>query len=114
MVANGQFYGGGIHVAREARMDSGVFEVYVLGDIGFWKALVNLPGLYSGSFVTRSDLVRHFKAARVVAQSEERVLLNLDGEQPGMLPATFEVLPSALQLVIAAGAPFRGASTVRN
>lgn len=100
IVANGQFYGGGIHVAREARMNSGAFEVYVLGDIGFWKALVNLPRFYSGSYVKRADLVRRYTARRVVAQSSERVLLNLDGEQPGSLPAAIEVLPSALRLVV--------------
>jgi diacylglycerol kinase family enzyme len=81
-------------------MDSGAFEVYVLGDIGFWKAIVNLPRFYSGSYVERSDLVRRFTAHRVVAQSGEHVLLNLDGEQPGQLPAAIEVLPSALELVV--------------
>jgi YegS/Rv2252/BmrU family lipid kinase len=100
IIANGRYYGGGIHVARDARMDSGAFEVYVLGNIGFWKAIVNLPKLYSGSYVKRPDLVRCYTARRVSAQSSERVLLNLDGEQPGLLPATIEVLPSALQLVV--------------
>lgn len=98
MVANGQYYGGGIHVAREATMASGSFEVYVLGDVGFWKALWYVPSLYSGAYVERADLVRRFTASRVVAQSAERVLLNLDGEQPGLLPAVIEILPSALPL----------------
>jgi len=103
MVANGQYYGGGIHVAREAAMASGSFEVYVLGDVGFWKALWNVPRLYSGTYVDRTDLVRRFTASRVVAQSDERVLLNLDGEQPGLLPAVIEILPSALPLECAPG-----------
>ncbi|MCC6486149.1 MAG: diacylglycerol kinase family lipid kinase [Candidatus Hydrogenedentes bacterium] len=103
MVANGQYYGGGIHVAREAAMASGTFEVYVLGDVGFWKALWNVPRLYAGTYVDRTDLVRRFTASRVVAQSEERVLLNLDGEQPGLLPAVIEILPSALPLECAPG-----------
>ena len=99
IVANGRYYGGGIHVAREATMASGTFEVYVLGDVRFWKALWNLPRFYSGTYVERTDLVRRFKASRVVAQSDERVLLNLDGEQPGLLPAVIEILPLALPLV---------------
>ncbi|MCC6694223.1 MAG: diacylglycerol kinase family lipid kinase [Candidatus Hydrogenedentes bacterium] len=103
MVANGQYYGGGIHVAREAAMASGSFEVYVLGDVGFWKALWNVPRLYTGTYVDRTDLVRRFTASRVVAQSDERVLLNLDGEQPGLLPAVIEILPSALPLECAPG-----------
>ncbi len=100
IIANGKYYGGGIHVAREARMDSGSFEVYVLGDIGFWKAVFNLPKFYTGSYIDRTDLVRRYTAHRVVAHSDERVLLNLDGEQPGQLPAAVEVLPAALRLVV--------------
>ena len=33
IIANGQFYGGGIRVAREARLTGGQFEVYVINDI---------------------------------------------------------------------------------
>ncbi|GMU93137.1 MAG: hypothetical protein AMXMBFR4_21950 [Candidatus Hydrogenedentota bacterium] len=100
IVANGQYFGGGIHVAKDARMDSGVFEVYVLGDIRLLTALRNLHHLYSGAYVNMPHLVRRFEAVRVVAQSKERVLLDLDGEQPGQLPAAIEMLPSALQLVV--------------
>ena len=35
---------------------------------------------------------------QVLAESDERVLLDVDGEQPGMLPATFECLPGAIRI----------------
>jgi len=100
IIANGQYYGGGIHVAREAKMDDGTFEVYVLGDIRLLTALRYLHTFYSGTYVRYPHLVRRFKATRIVAQSDERVLLNLDGEQPGQLPAAIELLPGALQFVL--------------
>ena len=96
IVANGQYYGGGIHVARGARMDDGRFDVYVLGDIGVFTALRYLPAFYSGAFLKYPHLVRRFSATRVVARSDERVLLDVDGEQPGQLPAAIELLPAAL------------------
>ncbi len=100
IIANGQFYGGGIHVARDARMDDGQFEVYVLGDIRLLTALRYLHTFYLGTYIRYPHLVQRFKATRVVAQSDERVLLNLDGEQPGQLPAAVELLPAALQFIV--------------
>lgn len=99
IVANGQFYGGGMHVAPEARLDSGEFEVYVIGDVGRLEAVVNLPKLYRGRLLRRADKVSYYLAKRIVARSDDTVLLDLDGEQPGRLPATFEILPGALRIL---------------
>lgn len=100
IVANGQYYGGGIHVARDARMDDGQFEVYVLGDIRLLTALRYLHTFYLGTYLKYPHLVRRYTGTRITAQSDERVLLNLDGEQPGQLPAAIELLPAALPFVI--------------
>jgi diacylglycerol kinase family enzyme len=35
----------------------------------------------------------------VYATSDERVLLEIDGEAAGTLPATFEIIPAALRVV---------------
>ena len=37
---------------------------------------------------------------RVFASSEQRVLLDLDGEQPGTLPAELEIVPAALNMIM--------------
>jgi diacylglycerol kinase family enzyme len=102
IVANGQYYGGGIHVARDARMDDGQFEIYVLGDIKLLTALRYLHTFYLGTYLRYPHLVRRFTGTRIVAQSDERVLLNLDGEQPGQLPTAIELLPAALPFVVPA------------
>lgn len=102
IVANGQYYGGGIHVARDARMDDGQFEIYVLGDIRLLTALRYLHTFYLGTYLQYPHLVKRYVGTRVVAQSDERVLLNLDGEQPGQLPAAIELLPAALPFIVPA------------
>ena len=94
------YYGGGIHVARDARMDDGQFEVYVLGDIHLLTALRYLHTFYLGTYLRYPHLVRRYTGTRITAQSDERVLLNLDGEQPGQLPAAIELLPAALPFVV--------------
>ena len=100
IVANGQYYGGGIRVAREAELDSGHFEVICVPRVSFWEALPNLLKLYDGSFVENPRWARTFKGTRIVAQSRDEVLVDLDGEGPGTLPAGIELLPAALKLVI--------------
>lgn len=108
IVANGAYYGGGMHVAPDARLDSGVFEVIAIGDVGIVEAAVNLPKLYRGRLLKKAGKVEHFTTSTIVARTEGRLLLNLDGEQPGALPATFEVLPSALKILRPGGGIFEG------
>lgn len=100
MVANGQYYGGGMHVAPHARLDSRAFDVYVIGDVGKAEAVINLPKLYRGRLLRKPDKVRYFRASRVFADSSQEVLLNLDGEQPGRLPVSIQLLPSVLKVAV--------------
>ncbi len=111
VVANGQYDGGGMHVAPRARLDSGRFEVYVIGDVSRPDALFHLPLLYRGQLEKRADKVKYFKAARITARSPEEVLITLDGEQPGRLPAAIEMVPAALNIV--AGPRCRAAQPTR-
>jgi YegS/Rv2252/BmrU family lipid kinase len=96
-VANGRFFGGGMKVAPEARLDDGLFDVVTLGDFGFSDLLLRGLDIYSGKHVTNPKVTIH-RARRVeaVPTNGEEVLLDVDGEQPGRLPATFELLPQAL------------------
>jgi diacylglycerol kinase family enzyme len=97
-VANGQYHGGGMWVAPEARVDDGKFNVTIIGDFSLPEVLWHLPKLYNGKLMAL-DKVSSFTATKVEASSEDRVLLDVDGEQPGQLPATIEILPGALNLI---------------
>jgi len=100
VVAKGQYDGGGMHMAPKAQLNNGHFEVYVIGDITRTDALLHLPLLYRGQLEKRPDKIRHFRATRVTARSPQQVLITLDGEQPGRLPAAIEMVPTALNLVV--------------
>ena len=97
-VANGQYHGGGMWVSPEARVNDGKFHVTVIGDFSLPEVLWHLPKLYNGKLMGLQK-VSSFTATRVEARSEERVLLDLDGEQPGRLPVTVEMVPGALKLI---------------
>lgn len=99
-VANGQFFGGGMWIAPQAELDDGRFDVVTLGPLTMWDILFRMGRVYKG---THLDLpqVRFARAARVEAEPvdpDEAILLDVDGEAPGRLPATFQLLPRALKL----------------
>lgn len=99
-VANGRYFGGGMQVAPEAALDDGLFDVVVLGDLSFPEALRLAGPIYRGTHLGRPK-VSTARARQVHAEpldSGEEVLLDVDGETPGRLPATFSLLPAALRI----------------
>jgi len=97
-VCNGQYCGGGMRPGLTARLDDGVLRVVEVGALPLARVLVNLPKLYSGE-VEGVEGVRVRDARRIEVGSDQQVLVDCDGEQPGRLPATYEVRPGALRLV---------------
>lgn len=98
-VCNGAWFGGGMHVAPEARLDDGLFDVVVMRGAPTLKVFSLLNKIYSGAHV-RSPLVSCFRARVVEAEplGAGPVLVDTDGEAPGILPARFELLPRRLHL----------------
>lgn len=98
-IANGEFFGGGMHIAPGAHLDDGLFDVVALPDVSHARQVRALPSLYRGTILNRPG-VYHTRGATVVAEplSSEPVLLDVDGEAPGRLPATFTVRAGAVRL----------------
>jgi diacylglycerol kinase family enzyme len=97
IVANCRYLGGGMAMTPDARPDDGRFDVLLLGDITRRDLLLTLPKVYRGTHLPhpKAELLR---GTRVVVRSETPLPVELDGEQPGTTPATFEVVPEALRL----------------
>ena len=98
-VANGKFFGGGMQIAPNARIDDGFFDITVIGDVTKFDVIKNVRKLYSGDLIEHPE-VRYFKSKKVTIESEEEVLLDLDGELPGKAPVSFEMLPSILNVIV--------------
>jgi YegS/Rv2252/BmrU family lipid kinase len=100
VVANGRYFGGGMHVAPRALPDDGQLDVVVAGDLNVWENVRGLAEIRKGTHLDSGNLkISHALARRVEVSSPELVRVEADGEQPGVLPAVFEVLPGALEVV---------------
>lgn len=103
VVANCKYFGGGMMVAPEAVPDDGLFDVVVAGDLNTLEGARFLAQVRRGTHVGGSGgKVTSHRARQVEISADSQVRIDLDGEQPGFLPACFEVLPAALDLVLPA------------
>ncbi len=98
IIANGRYFGRGFLAAPQAKMDDGLFDIVSVGDFGTIEALWHLPKLYRGTHLGL-EKVAYFRGRKVEASSDEEVLLEMDGELVGTLPATFGIIPGAINVV---------------
>jgi diacylglycerol kinase (ATP) len=97
IVANCRYFAGGMKILPEADPADGRLDVLVWGDVSKADLALNLHKLYRGTHVTHPKATIR-RARRVVITPQSPLPVEADGEQPGLTPATFEVVPSALRL----------------
>lgn len=103
-VANGRFFGGGMMIAPDAAIDDGAFDVVVLRASGKVALLRQINLLYRGAHVGL-DIVTIVRGRKVTVMplaplSENVALVDIDGDSPGRIPATFEIRPRALMVAV--------------
>jgi YegS/Rv2252/BmrU family lipid kinase len=95
--ANGRYFGGGMMVAPDASPSDGLLDVTIWSGYGISDFILKSKAIYEGSHVKLKG-TRQARCRRLEASSDEEVLLDVDGEQPGRLPCAIEVLPAAIRL----------------
>lgn len=99
-VGNGRFFGGGMKICPTSSLDDGRLAFVVVGDMGKAQVVRDIRRLYDGTHLQLEDVqsweIRSLRATPAVADA--RIPVEIDGETPGHLPATFEILPHALPL----------------
>jgi len=101
IVANGNWHGGGMKLAPEARQDDGAFDIVTIGDVNKLDFLTTAPKLYSGRYLSHPK-VELLRSSSVAISAAEPLPLEVDGEPIGATPARFEVVPAALRLRVPA------------
>ena len=101
IVANGRWHGGAMKLAPDAEQDDGLFDVVLIGDVTKADFVTTAPKIYRGTYLAhpKVELVR---SAAVTVDADERLPIELDGEQVGTTPARFEIVPQALRVRVPA------------
>lgn len=98
VLANCRYYGGGMEIAPGAKLDDGMLDLVIVGDVGRLEAMRMMGKVRHGAHFPHPKL-EHRLVRRVEVTCPQPVGVDADGERPGSLPAVFEVLPGALALV---------------
>jgi YegS/Rv2252/BmrU family lipid kinase len=101
VVANCRYLGGGMMMTPEADPADGLFDTLLIGDITKRDLVLTLPKIYRGTHLPhpKAELLR---GARVSVDAPVPLPVELDGEQPGTTPVSFEAVPRALRLRVPA------------
>ena len=96
IVANCRYFAGGMKILPDADPSDGMLDVLVWGDVSKLDLARNLHKLYRARTSApegpdRARPQRH-------GHPEAPLPIEVDGEGPGITPATFDIVPSALLL----------------
>lgn len=96
-IANGRIFGKGMKIAPGAKLDDGLFDFVLIKGMKFLEFCRHGWKIFAGSHLSHPK-ISLIRGSRIEAISEgkEEVLIELDGEQLGQLPATFEIIPLSL------------------
>lgn len=98
-VGNGRFYGGGMAIAEDATIDDQRLDIYSLEIKHWWQIfslLWKLPQGQQGALTW----VRTLQGEKVEIYTRKPQKINTDGEITATTPATFEVRPKALGVLV--------------
>ena len=102
-VGNGRFHGGGLTVSDQAALDDGKFDLYLVRPGAAWQLLAAATHLRFG--FAKPDLLKRGSATRVTLRTATPRPINVDGELDAATPATFELMPAALTVIVPRSLP---------
>ena len=98
VAANSGFYGFGLHVAPDARVDDGLLDIVIINHAPKPLFFAMMKELETGTHVRR-DMVEVLRGRDVRIEADRPLPYGADGELIGTLPVTARVLPGALRVL---------------
>jgi YegS/Rv2252/BmrU family lipid kinase len=98
VAANGTHFGSGMRVAPDAKLDDGLLDIVVGGDLGVWPSLVALAKLYRGTHVDGRTIFA-FRAAELDVEFDHPQPMEADGEASRASAIAIRVKPRALTVL---------------
>ncbi len=93
-VSNGKIFGKGMKIAPLAKLDDGLFDIVLVKGMKTLEFFRNVWRIYTGTHLSHPKIsfIRGKKIEAYPDEGEGDVLIELDGEQLGKLPASFEII----------------------
>lgn len=98
-VGNGRYIGGGLRMFPHARVDDGVFQVVLVGDVAKTQFIMSFPKIFSGTHLSHPR-VSSFTASKLVIKGDHTLAVQVDGEIILHPPLEIELVPKALPVLV--------------
>jgi YegS/Rv2252/BmrU family lipid kinase len=100
-ICNGQYFGGKMNIAPQAKLDDGLLDVITFEDFSRIKAMFKLHKLYTGAHLKESNIhLVQAKSVKLSSRQQQKIFIEADGECVGCLPASFHLLTWQLPIVV--------------
>ncbi|MDP5169209.1 MAG: diacylglycerol kinase family lipid kinase [Bacteroidia bacterium] len=99
VLANGQFFGSGLCIAPDAKLEDGQFSVVVIGEISMLDYLRNLGNLRASRRISHPEVTYHSANTVEVSSPTGRLPIDMDGEFIGSSPLQARIQPSAIRFI---------------
>ncbi|WP_461246864.1 diacylglycerol/lipid kinase family protein [Treponema sp. R6D11] len=97
-ICNGQFYGGGYHVAPDAELDDNQFDVYFANKMSKAKMPKLVLKMKKGAHI-HSPLIHKIKTDHIKLVSDHELIANVDGDIIRGKEFEIELIPNAITMV---------------
>ena len=104
VIGNTRLYGGIAEITPQARADDGLLDVCILGGQGPLDLARRAWSVVRRQHAT-DPKIDYRRARKIVFNPREPLALQVDGEDIGTTPATFRVVPEALDVIVLSDTP---------
>jgi diacylglycerol kinase (ATP) len=98
-VANGRYFGGGLHIAPMALPDDGFLDIVTVSGASRFEILRNIPRVFTGAHMSH-PAIQHWKVNTLTVNARPAIGVETDGEVLGVTSAALSVLPAALNWMV--------------
>jgi YegS/Rv2252/BmrU family lipid kinase len=101
VVANGKYFGSGLAIAPNAKMNDGKFTLVTLGDINILDYIKNLGKVKAGQLIDHKE-VTYNEAKKVTIEplDGKKLPIDMDGDFVGYCPMTIQCIPNAISFLV--------------
>lgn len=99
LILNTPFTGGGLKFAPNAKINDGLFDIVVVGQIGRLDLMASFPKVYTGNHLNHPSFSL-FQSSSVKVSSSLPMEIMLDGDVYGEIPVEAEILSRNLNVVV--------------
>jgi diacylglycerol kinase (ATP) len=100
VVANGRYFGSGLGIAPDAKLEDGLFEVVIFANMNIVDYLKNYSKVRRSEKVIHPEASYHQTNQLRVDPSGGLTIVEADGEIEGQAPVSYTCLPGALKFLV--------------